>query len=203
MRGNQKSNRNVNANANAPKMSKKEKAAAEELVKQAELENQTQEIKDARFANFWEICNDSSNANSLEKLLNAIENGKTIEDESVKNHINNVVLLSDKDFLNFWQNAMAKKLADEQATVKQALYLNFWESMTENEYINNVRMINTNQFDILSPLFKDEELLKFFKMKKQQEGEQSDRESKTFFELLPKMSELIKLFKNHFFLTNY
>ena len=86
-----------------------------------------------------------------------------------------------------------KQIAAEQAAAKQALYVDYWESMTENEYMNNVRMINTNQFDILSPIFQDEELLEFFKMKKKQEAEQSDQDSKTFFELLPNMHESVQM----------
>ena len=79
----------------------------------------------------------------------------------------------------------------EQAK-KQAMYLDFWESMTENEYIETVKMINSNQIDSDNQLFKDKDLLEFVKMKIKQGKEQADQESKTFFELLPQMSATVQ-----------
>lgn len=79
----------------------------------------------------------------------------------------------------------------EQAK-KQAMYLELWESMTENEYIETVKMINSNQIDSNNQLFKDKDLLEFVKMKIKQGKEQADQESKTFFELLPQMSETVQ-----------
>ncbi len=81
----------------------------------------------------------------------------------------------------------------EQAAEQQAMHVEFWESMTENEYLATVKMINSNQFDINSKLFKDKDLLEFVKMKIKQGNEQADQDSKTFFELLPNMHESVQM----------
>jgi hypothetical protein len=87
-------------------------------------------------------------------------------------------------------NEQNRKQAEQEK--KQAMYLEFWESMTENEYIETVKMINSNQIDSNNQLFKDKDLLEFVKMKIKQGKEQADQESKTFFELLPQMSETVQ-----------
>ncbi len=96
-----------------------------------------------------------------------------------------------------------KQIAAEQAAEKQAMYVEFWETMTENEYVANVQMINRNKFSSDSKLVKDYELLQFFKMKIAQEHKQISEESQKFFDLLPQMSEsvqksMIEFINDHF-----
>lgn len=89
------------------------------------------------------------------------------------------------------QKAKQEQAAAEKAAEQQATFIDFWETMTENEYMKYVQMINSNQISIASKIF-NKDLLQFFKMKIAQENEQIAEESKDFFDLLPQMHDSIK-----------